>query len=231
MRLFLIISGLLLSALCLWLLGTKGASLTSLGGLAFFGGASLLFIFEKQWASWISQQGEKKNESTNCVIQADGFFFPKGYYFKQGYLKNQQLLPFTQIQEIRINTFPRSLVTRKKEVIFLKGLERDQLEKLAYEKGIKVTEPLDIWSLICDEFLDTEFSEEAQQKTRERLSEIGISEEELMQIRKKLRTSMLLRTSVSWEWVYYGQFDVLQELWPLTEKKYWWTMEIALRNA
>ncbi len=32
------------------------------------------------------------------------------------------------------------------------------------------------------------------------------------------------------EWVYYGQYDLLKQLTPMTEQKYWWTMEIALRG-
>lgn len=41
---------------------------------------------------------------------------------------------------------------------------------------------------------------------------------------------MLLRTYASWEWVYYGHYDVLNEFRPLNEREYWWTMEIALKR-
>ncbi|MBN1250792.1 MAG: hypothetical protein JXR51_00825 [Bacteroidales bacterium] len=41
---------------------------------------------------------------------------------------------------------------------------------------------------------------------------------------------MLLWTAVSWEWIYYGQYDVLKQIGYLNENKYWWTMDIALKN-
>jgi len=231
MHVFLIISGLLLTSVCFYLLITKGPSSTAVGGLAFFGGGSLVFIFQDQWMNWMDKQKEKRIESSNCQIQSAGFYFPKGYPFKQGLLKKQRELPFHKIKEIRINTFPPTAVTDGNEVIFLIGLKREAIEKIAFEQQLKLIEPLDIWSLICDEFLDTEFSEEEKEKSMELLERHGISRAELSQIKKRIRTRMLLRTSVSWEWMYYGQYDVLHELWPLTEKKYWWTMDIALRNG
>jgi len=231
MRIFLIISSLLLTSGCVFIWVEKGFSLSTLGGFLFFGGASALFIFQDRWTNWIEQRNQKKITSSNCVIKAEGFYFPKGYYFKKGCLKNRSLLPFTEIKEIRINTFPIAAITHQREVIFLPGLQQEEVEKLGFEKKLRLVEPVDIWSLICDEFLDTEFSEEEKERCRKLLEEQGISPEELVQIRKKIKTKMLLLTAVSCEWMYYGQYDVLLELRPLTEKKYWWTMDIALRNA
>ena len=34
---------------------------------------------------------------------------------------------------------------------------------------------------------------------------------------------------IVWEWVYLGLFDYLDWTF-LTKKKYWWAMELALRN-
>lgn len=231
MRIFLIISSLLLTSACVFIWVEKGFSLSTVGGFLFFGGSSALFIFQDRWTNWIQQRKQKKITSSNCEIKPEGFYFPQGYYFKQGCLKNRPLLPFSEIKEIRINTFPITAVTHQKEVIFLPGLQQEEVEKLAFEKNLKLVEPVDIWSLICDEFLDTEFSEEEKARCRKLLEEQGISPTELEQIRKKIKTKMLLLTAVSWEWMYYGQYDVLLELRPLTEKKYWWTMDIALRNA
>ncbi|MEM6801097.1 MAG: hypothetical protein AAF696_06810 [Bacteroidota bacterium] len=173
---------------------------------------------------------EKRKNAANCQIQADGFYFPKGYYFKQGMLKRQKSLPFHQIREIRVNTHPITAITHSKEVIFLKGLKREDIYDWENKQQIPLIAPQDNWALICDEFLDTEYSPEEQARTLERLAEKGIGEAEVAQIRKRLKTRMLIRTYVSWEWMYYGQFEVLTELWPLNQKKYKWTMDVALRK-
>ena len=90
--------------------------------------------------------------------------------------------------------------------------------------------PVDTWSLICDEFLDTEHNDDDKRITIETLKETGISERETEEIRKRISLKMLAYTYISMEWVYYGQYDVLIQLFPLSEEKYWWTMQIALRN-
>lgn len=231
MRILLLISSLLLTAGSIWIVAKQGISLSSMGPLLFFGGCSLVFIFEKRWDTWIEKFKQKKIESANCKIHEEGFYFPKGYYFRQGFMKNQDNLPFHKIKEIRINTFPISAVTHEKEVIFLQGIKREEVEKTAFAKQLKIVEPVDIWSLICDDFLDTEPDEEERKKIISLLEEQGISKTELGQIRKRIKFRMLLRTYFSWEWIYYGQFDVLHELWPMNKKKYAWTMDIALRNG
>lgn len=102
--------------------------------------------------------------------------------------------------------------------------------RLKKKSNISLTTPVDNWSLLCDEFLDTEFSETQKENVIQLLKENGIDKDEVYQIRKRISSRMLFRTFFSWEWIYYGQFDVLKQLWPMSYKKYWWTMEIALRN-
>jgi len=89
---------------------------------------------------------------------------------------------------------------------------------------------LDIWELICEKFLDTEFDEEHKRLTTKRLAEAGIPGTELSAIRKKLRWRMLPWTFYSMEWIYCGHYDMLCILWPFCTKTYWWSMEIALRG-
>ena len=212
------------------LLIRDGFSWDLMNGVIFIGGLSLFIIFQKKWETWLDEYRKSSVKSSNCVLQETSFYFPKGYYFRYGFLKNRKELPFELCSEIRTNTFPITAVIHTNEVIFLRGLSTSDLTKLKQSEKLKQTSPTDNWELLCEEFLDTEFSLDMQQRTLDLLNENGISYRETKKIRKRLRLRMLIRTSVSWEWQYYGHFDVLHELWPVTKKKYWWTMDIALRN-
>ncbi|MEM6262929.1 MAG: hypothetical protein AAGI38_10510 [Bacteroidota bacterium] len=231
MRIFLTISGLLLTVGCIFILAKEGFSWFGLGALLFSVGCSLIIIFEKQLDEWSSQSIQKSREAHTCKVKRDCFYFPRGYYFKYGFLKNRRDLPFEVITEIRTNTFPFTAVVEGREVIFLRGLKTKDLAPLKQKGKIPFTRPTDNWELICEEFLDTGYDESHQQRTLDVLYKNGIPPEEVAQIRKRLRVRMLIRTYAGWEWMYYGQQEVLNELWPLNQKKYWWTMDIALRGG
>ena len=197
--------------------------------VSFFG--ALALFFEEAFPEWGQKQNQKRKERSNCILKDDHVFFPKGYYFRYGFMKGKRQLPYDLIEEIRVNTQPITAKVDGNELIFLKGLKREEVVSKAEQKNIPIKCPIDNWSLICDEFLDTEFTPEQQERTLSILEQNSISRAEVNKIRKRLRWRMLLRTYVSWEWVYYGQHDVLSELFPLTKKKYWWAMEIALRGG
>lgn len=176
------------------------------------------------------KRNKNKIEATNCIIKEDYIYFPKGYYFKYGYLKNKKKLPFSVINEIRINTFPVTAKINSNEIVFLLGLDQDECVKIGEKFSIDVIKPIDNWSWLCDDFLDTEFTQKQKDNTILLLEKNGIPKEEIKSIRKRISSRMLYYTFLSWEWQYYGQYDVLKQLWPLNSEKYWWTMDIALRN-
>lgn len=230
MRIFVIITCGIFTILILSIIVIKGVSWDSIGGLILLGGGGIFFVFEKNVVNWIDKRRKKKIEDSNCIIEDDYFYFPKGYYFKYGFLKDQKKLPFINVNEIRTNTFPISAKINGNEIVFLRGLKKTDLDNFMSKTDIPLVKPQDNWALICEEFLDTEFEEERKEITLILLEQSGIERIESRQIRKRLKIRMLLRTVAFWEWIYYGQYDVLIELWPLNEKKYWWTMDIALRN-
>lgn len=202
----------------------KGFSFANISMIIFCCLGGYVFINEKK----LEKKRLDKQKNELCRIGNNGFIFAEGYYFKYGYMKGKQVLPYSIISEIRKNTFPVSALINNNEIIFLKGLEREKILELAVEKNIPVTSPLDNWSLILEKFLDTDFDEDEKEKTRALLENAGIKEEELKKIRRKVMFVMYLATYFSMEWVYYGQFDLLRQMIP-SEKKYWWTMEIALK--
>ncbi|UTW66314.1 hypothetical protein KFE94_16940 [bacterium SCSIO 12643] len=229
MRIFLIIASLVFTVLSGIILYKEGFSTEGMIGFILFLSAALVFTFQNKLDQWTEQRIKAIREETYCIIKHDHIYFPKGYYFKQGFLKSRKDLPFDEIEEIRLNTIPITAKIKHNEIIFLKGLSNEDIMSSVLKE--KEADFQDHWALICEEFLDTELEEEEQERIQNRLTAHGFSIEEIKRIKDRIRLRMLIRTYASWEWVYYGQFDVLSELWPLSAKKYWWTMDIALRTA
>lgn len=190
----------------------------------------LLFTFENKWDKFIQNLNQKRKENATCKITHDSFLFPNGYPFKYSLLKNKKNLYFKNIKEVRINTTPPTAITKNKEVIFLIGLDTEDIEKSKFITKLKLTSPIDNWELLCEVFLDTAFNDKHKEQTLKKLAYIGFTHQEVMEIRKKIEYSMKTHTVFSLEWAYYGQIHVLKTSLLLSHKKYWWTMEIALRN-
>ncbi|MFT6707836.1 MAG: hypothetical protein ACJATF_002692 [Flavobacteriales bacterium] len=209
----------------------KGFSWMNFGGLLFFNICLLVFLFEDRLSKWTKAKALERSKASYCTFESDRIVFPKGYQFRKGYLKNKKELFYKEINEFRLNTNPMSVLINGNEIIFLVGAHLDDCAKIAIREKIPVVEKTDLWSLICDDFLDTEFDGDYVERAKEQLVGKGFTEEEAESIRGKIRTRMLAQTYISWEWQYYGQYDVLTQLQPITEERYWWTMEIALREG
>ncbi len=162
-------------------------------------------------------------------INEDELVFPVGYYFRQSTVHKEKHIPAARINELNVRTFPTSIVIDNREVIFLKKALEDQLREFAVRNNIPISERPDIWGDINEAFLDTEFTEEEKARIIARLAANGVPPDETAAIRKKIRFVMYLVNSYAWEWVYFGQFDYLKQV-PWSREKYWWSMEIALRN-
>ena len=215
-----------IAVIAFWSLSEQGFDWSLVGGAFLFGTCALLFLFQPQLEAF----KQRSMAEALCRITDQGFAFDRGYGFPFGAMKGRKLLPFAEVQEIRLNTFPPTALVNGNELIFLIGLKRDAVKAAAERIGVATSEPLDIWELIAEEFLDTEFNEEEKLRTLQRLSDAGVPIEEVLAIRKKLQRRMLLWTYHSLEWIYCGHYDVLANRWPMSRKTYWWTMELALRK-
>lgn len=171
---------------------------------------------------------KRRIETITIQFETDQILFPNGYYFKQSPIHQTRIVESNQISEINLYTFPPSFVYQNSEVIFLKKEFEDDLKEFAARHNIPIVNRVDIWEHINRPYLDTEFDEIEKQHSLKELEENGISESELRKIRKKVAKTMFLNFLV-WEWAYLGLFDYLHWTF-LTRKKYWWCMEIALRN-
>lgn len=213
-------------AIAFWTLYEQGFDWSMVGCAAFSGTGVLLALFQPQ----LEALKQRRMAEALCRITDQGFAFDRGYEFPFGAMRGRTLLPFNEVEEIRLNTFPPTALVNGNELIFLTGLKKEDIVMVAVRHGVKTNEPLDIWEMIGEEFLDTGFDEDQKIRTLQRLAEAGVPNEEVLAIRKKLQRRMLWWTYASMEWIYCGHYDVLQNRWPVSRKTYWWTMELALRK-
>lgn len=156
--------------------------------------------------------------------------FPNGYYFKCSNVTTGNEIDAQRITEVNINTSPPSFVLDNKEIIFVKYEYKTQLESFAKSNNVPIVQRPEIWEMLCEPYLDTTFDENHQRETIKSLIENGLTEEEITTIRKRIKNRMLFVNTFVLEWVHLGQFDYLNWTTFLFKSKYWWTMEIALRN-
>lgn len=154
--------------------------------------------------------------------------FTDGYYFIESTINIKNKVQAEQINEVCIETLPPSFIINDNEVIFINYGQNKLLYEFALRNNIKVSKRLDIWEYLNTPYLDTEFEKTEKEKILVELEQNGISKSEVKKIRLKILPTMIMNF-FAWDWQYLGQYDYLQ--WTaLNDNKYWWSMEIALRN-
>ncbi|MFM2388025.1 MAG: hypothetical protein RL660_2782 [Bacteroidota bacterium] len=192
-------------------------------------GISFSFLtLRKLWQHRHTQKYYKHFTERPAILEGSSILFPDGYYFECSELHVSRRLEAHNIEECCINTWPISFVTKDREVVFVANIEKNDIEKFCEAAAIPIAARIDIWERINWPFLDTDFDEEEVIKNEEILAAAGIQQQELKAIRKEI-SAVMSANDLVWEWLYLGQFDYLS--WTrLTKEKYWWSMEIALRN-
>jgi len=122
------------------------------------------------------------------------------------------------------------------ELIFVSAVHKDRLKQFADQNEIPIISRIDLWDAILEPFLDTEFSQEQQQRTLDKLAEFGLDENKVDSWRDKVKEAMVLYNFGTglWDWVHLGQWDLLTaHMGSLNEDEfgnlYWDSMELALR--
>ena len=145
-------------------------------------------------------------------------------------LNGRKIIP-EEVTEICLGHCPCSVVVNGREVLFVSKEKKDALRQFALDNGLKLSERLDVWGLLCEDCLDTETSEEARARVVEALVQSGVPLPEIFQIRAEVEDYLALYNLQHWDWVHLGHYDLLQAVGKgLTEEFYWWTMGVALRN-
>ncbi|GMU55561.1 MAG: hypothetical protein AMXMBFR33_47070 [Candidatus Xenobia bacterium] len=132
-------------------------------------------------------------------------------------------------------TNPPSLVLCSREIMFVPASQKAELESWCQGHAVAPVAPEDVWSLLLEPFLDTQHSPEWQAACLERLHLCGFDDHEIAALRRRVQTRMLCHNAILWDWVYLGQYDLLEAHRPFStaaqfEKLYWESMEIAWRG-
>ncbi len=189
-----------------------------------------ILIIRYQWQDrYEPEPVSRAAKDMEIELKTDRIVLPRGYFCKHSLVAEPSEIPVQIINEVNLQTFPPSLLIHHKEVIFLPRISNEELKDFVTRNELPLSQRFDIWNAIIEPFLDTEFDEEEQKATLRQLALNGIPEQEVKAIRRKIRFPMALNM-FAWEWVYLGQFDYLNWAPFISRKKYWWTMDIALRN-
>lgn len=141
------------------------------------------------------------------------------------------------IESILPTRAPPEVWLNSGEIVFVSAESKEDLISFADQFSIRLEDRLDVWSLLTEECLDTEFSPEEQKRTLDLLAECGIPNAETSRIRSRIGKRLLAANSLWWEWIHLGQYDMLtanQGVFSVLTKRfkklYWDSMEIARRS-
>lgn len=162
-------------------------------------------------------------------IAGSSITFKKRYRFRHSSVRRQPCIVASRISEVNLNTWPLMIVVDDKEVLFIHAYWKENLKIFAERNRIPLSSRVDIWALILEPFLDTEFTEEETETTLALLETNGVPRAETVDIRHSIKWRMITFAYLSWEWQYIGHFDYLS-FTSISASDYWWSMEIALRN-
>ena len=130
-------------------------------------------------------------------------------------------IPAEEISEVVVGFVPPCFRTVDGEYLFVRASDLEALVDFSEDHDIPFKQRVDIWSMILDPFLDTALDEDYLANTAAVLEENGVSDTEIEEMRKTVGTRMRLLTYRTYEWGYYGLFDVLEQMSALTFTTGW----------
>lgn len=138
-------------------------------------------------------------------INFDGYRYPPASVYPSGRLHA------TEVVEVLPMAAPPEVRTVKKDILFIPASRKEELRNWCARHCIPLVHKVDVWSLILEPYLDTEYSKADDLRTLEGLLKCGISAAEVDSIRRRVGKMMLAYNfdSMLWEWVHLGLSDVL----------------------
>ncbi len=129
------------------------------------------------------------------------------------------------------------------ETLFVPGSQGKELKSLGERHAVPLIRRTDVWDLLLEPFVDTEFDDAARARTEPELLGVGFSREDITKIRARFGPAMRAYNGVLWDWAHLGLYDLLHALaGALTapehaldpdayRETYWWAMQIADRGS
>lgn len=149
-------------------------------------------------------------KNNSMKIEKDGIYFEQ-YDFPGVTVYPKGFIKYEEISEFIENIMPPIIRTRYDDIIFVSSTIKEELKESLIKNGVKVVKRNDLWSLILEEFLDTEFTEKDRELCYKILEENEVERIECDSIRKNIKDMMLSYNFESglWDWTYLGLYDLL----------------------
>jgi hypothetical protein len=143
------------------------------------------------------------NEASLLVSDVE---YPPSRYFRGGTVNS------SEIECVVGGLLAPAIRTRDGEILIFgnSDLNRSMLEQFALKWSIPTVQYFDVWSDILEVILDTEISETENQRILDRLKSVGLSSEEVSEIRSEIAEMMEEYNMKSglWEWVNLNMADL-----------------------
>ena len=151
--------------------------------------------------------------STGQVTIDDNFIKIENYPFEPSIAYRQTIFTPDQIDDVDLGASPPTIRIND-ELIFLTAEKISELKNFAQKHNIKTIERQDIWALILEPFLDTEFTPERDQKATQVLESYGLTTDQVRSLRIEVKTQMLKYNfdTMLWDWCHLDAEDVLKAM-------------------
>lgn len=146
------------------------------------------------------------------------------------------MISANEINAISWDSYP-PLIRIENEVIFISRENAEDLRRFVERNEIEIFESSRSWDWLLEPFLDTEYTEETDQRIISLLKENGFDKQEVYMIRNEVKEQMMKYNfdTMLWEWGCLGLQDVLSAMRLKYSKQdfidfYRRAMEIQLRT-
>lgn len=135
------------------------------------------------------------------------------YPFKPSLAYPERMFSASEINAIS-TTFGICKVYIENDIIFISAEKKEELTEFAQRNNIELREHSWNWDWILEPYLDTELTEEGENRIRMALDKVGIDQMETDTIRKEVGKQMYKYNfdTMLWEWCSLGLYDVLSAM-------------------
>lgn len=119
------------------------------------------------------------------------------------------VIPWYQVRDGDPDDYVPQVRLRDGRTVFVPSRQREELRTAMDGAGVRVVRRRDPWAELLEPFLDIDY-EAVRADCEEHLRSAGFSDAEIAGVRRRVRWRMSALTALSWEWVGYGQYDLLE---------------------
>jgi hypothetical protein len=151
--------------------------------------------------------------STGETTIGDNFIIFENYPFEPSIAFRQTTFSSDQIDDVDYKSNPPTIKINE-ELIFLSAQKKGELEEFAIRNKLKTIERPKIWDWILEPFLDTEYTEETDNRLTDLLESYGLAGEMVKSLRAEVEIQMLKYNfdTMLWEWFSLDTLDVLRAM-------------------